>query len=207
VQNAFFHGVLDEDVYMRQPPGYVDPSKEDYVCKLDKDLYGLKQAPKAWYSRFSTKLKCLAFQLSKADTSLFIYNKEGVTMFLLMCVDDIIVTSSCMAAMKALFKDLNSEFALKDLGDMYYFLGVQVIKDGDDITLCQEKYVADLLERVGMKNCKSVATPLSTSEKLFVEGGTHLGEKDSAQYRSIVGALQYLILTRPDLSFAVNKVC
>jgi hypothetical protein len=86
-------------------------------------------------------------------------------------------------------------------------LGIEVKKQDDGIVLCQEKYATDLLEKVGMKHCKATATQLSTLEKLSLEGGTRLGEKDSVQYWSIVGALQYLTLTRPDLSFSVNKVC
>jgi hypothetical protein len=90
---CFLHDVLEE-VYMRQPSGYEDQSKMGYVCKLDKALYGLKQASRAWYSILSTKLKQIGFKASKADTSLFVYNKKGVSMFLLVYVDDIIVTSS-----------------------------------------------------------------------------------------------------------------
>jgi hypothetical protein len=201
------HGVLEEDVFMRQPPGYVDQSRPNYVCKLDKALYDLKQAPRAWYSRFSAKLIHLGFKASKADTSLFIYNKHIVTMYLLVYVDDIIVTSSSTAAVDALLRDLGAEFVLKDLGDLQYFLGIQVIKQSDGLLLCQEKYATDLLKKVGMQHCKPVATPLSISEKLSLEGGTRLGEKDGAHYQSIVGALQYLTLTRSDLSFSVNKVC
>jgi hypothetical protein len=111
---------------MRQLLGYEDPSKPTHVCKLDKTLYGLKQAPRMWYSKLSTKLTALGFKASQADTSLFIYRRHGVTMFLLVYVDDIIATSSCPAAISALLKDLNSEFALKDLGNLHYFLGIQV---------------------------------------------------------------------------------
>jgi hypothetical protein len=192
---------------MRQPPGYVDTSKSNNVCKLDKALYGLKQAPRAWYSQLSNKLKALGFKASKADTSLFIYTKKNVAIYLLVYIDDIIVTSSCSAAVVALLKDLNTEFALKDLGDLVYFLGIQVKRQDDGIVLCQEKYATDLLPKVGMNNCKVVATPLFTSKKLSLEGGTRLGEKDSVQYQSVVSALQYLTLTRPDLSFSVNEVC
>jgi hypothetical protein len=192
---------------MRQPPGYVDTSKSNHVCKLDKALYGLKQAPRAWYSHLSNKLKALGFKASKADTSLFIYTKNNVAIYLLVYIDDIIVTSSCSAAVVALLKDLNTEFALKDLGDLVYFLGIQVKRQDDGIVLCQEKYATDLLPKVGMNNCKVVATPLFTSKKLSLEGGTRLGEKDSVQYQSVVSALQYLTLTRPDLSFSVNEVC
>jgi hypothetical protein len=93
VQNAFLHGILEEDVYMRQPPGFEDESKLHYVCKLDKALYGLKQTPRAWYSRLSSKLLQLGFKSSKSDTSLFIYSSNGVTIFILIYVDNIIVTT------------------------------------------------------------------------------------------------------------------
>jgi histone deacetylase 1/2 len=79
VQNAFLHGILEEEVYMRQPPGYIDKSRPDFVCKLDNALYGLKQAPRAWYARLSAKLIALGFVPSKADTSLFYFNKHGVS--------------------------------------------------------------------------------------------------------------------------------
>jgi hypothetical protein len=117
VQNAFLHGILKEEVYMRQPPGYVDKSCPNYVCKLDKALYGLKQAPRAWYARLSIKLIALGFVPSKADTSLFYFNKHGVTVFVLIYVDDIIVASSSPKAIDDLLHSLKQEFALKDLGE------------------------------------------------------------------------------------------
>ena len=87
VQNAFLHGVLEEEVFMRQPPGYENKNMPHHVCKLDKALYGLKQAPRAWYSRLSTHLQQLGFTPSKADTSLFFYNKGSITIFVLVYVD------------------------------------------------------------------------------------------------------------------------
>jgi hypothetical protein len=126
VQNAFLHGNLEEEVFMRQPPGYESKTHSHYICKLDKALYGLKQAPRAWYSRLSSKLQCLGFLPSKADVSLFVYNKGGIVMFLLIYVDDIIVASSSARAMEALLKDLQADFALKDLGDLHYFFGTEV---------------------------------------------------------------------------------
>jgi histone deacetylase 1/2 len=207
VQNAFLHGVLEEEVYMRQPPGFEDASKPHYVCKLDKALYGLKQAPRAWYARLSTKLCDLGFKASKSDTSLFIYSKNGVTIFMLIYVDDIIVTSSSPEAVAALLRDLRKEFALKDLGNLSYFLGIEVTSTQGGILLKQEKYAGDILTRVGMSKCKVSATPLVAMEKLSRMDGDPLSPEDSTIYRSIVGALQYLTLTRPDLAFAVNKVC
>jgi histone deacetylase 1/2 len=139
--------------------------------------------------------------------SLFIYNQSGITVFVLIYVDDIIVTGSSMQAISTLVKDLNTHFAIKDLGDLHYFLGIEVKKIQNGIVLTQEKYALDLLKRVGMSSCKSSPTPLSTSEKLSAHEGDALSLDDSARYRSVVGALQYLTLTRPDISFSVNKVC
>jgi histone deacetylase 1/2 len=207
VKNAFLHGVLEEEVYMKQPPGYENPHAPSYVCKLDKSLYGLKQAPRSWFAKLSSKLQELGFLASKADTSLFIYNKSGITIFVLVYVDDIIVTSSSNKAIASLLKDLSSAFALKDLGDLHYFLGIEVRKLNDGIVLTQEKYASDLLTRVGMKDAKIAPTPLSSSEKLSAFEGDALGPDDGTRYRSIVGGLQYLTLTRPDIAFSVNKVC
>jgi hypothetical protein len=94
VHNTFLHGVLKEEVFMRQPPGYEDKKTPHYLCKLDKALYGLKQAPRASYSRLSVKLKTLGFTTSKADSSLFFYSDNKCTMFVLVYVDDIFVASS-----------------------------------------------------------------------------------------------------------------
>jgi histone deacetylase 1/2 len=207
VKNAFLHGVLEEEVYMRQPPGYEDKSKPDYICKLDKALYRLKQAPRAWYSRLSAKLLSIGFVASKSDMSLFIYRKATIRIFMLIYVDDIIVASSSPAATAALLKDLSHKFALKDLGDLHYFLGVEVTRVAEGLVLNQAKYAQDLLARVGMVNCQGMPTPLSSSEKISAHQGDLLGPDDSTKYRSIVGALQYLTLTRPDISYAVNKVC
>ncbi|KAM3214769.1 hypothetical protein ACQJBY_066994 [Aegilops geniculata] len=153
------------------------------------------------------QLQQLGFVPSKADTSLFFYNKGNVTIFVLVYVDDIIVASSSSSATTCLLKDLKLEFALKDLGDLHYFLGIEVKQIRDGILLTQEKYMADILRRVGLLKCKPVSTPISISEKLSVESGESLGSEDATNYRSVVGALQYLTLTRPDISYAVNKVC
>jgi hypothetical protein len=149
----------------------------------------------------------LGFQVSKADTSLFFYDKGGVTVFLLIYVGDIIVASSSQEAVDAMLKDLRSDFALKDLGRLHYFLGIEVQHINNGIHLSQGKYASDVLHRVGMINCKPCTTPLSTSGKLKIGSGDLLSSKDATRYRSVVGALQYLTLTRSDLSFSVNKVC
>jgi histone deacetylase 1/2 len=207
VKNTFLYGVLDEEVYMKQPPGFEDSQTPHYICKLDKALNGLKQVPRAWFSKLSAKLHDLGFLPSKADTSLFIYHKFDITIFVLIYVDDIIVTSSSNQAVTALLHDINKDFALKDLGELHFFLGIEVKKMHGDLLHTQEQYASDLLVKVGMSKCTSSPTPLSSNEKLSLTEGTPLGPDDITQYRSIVGALQYLTLTRPDICFSVNKIC
>jgi histone deacetylase 1/2 len=103
--------------------------------------------------------------------------------------------------------DLKDDFALRDLGDLHIFLGIEVKKFNDGLLLTQEKYATGLLTKFGMKNCTSSPTPLSSIEKLSPTKDTPLGHDDSTEHRSIEGALQYLTLTQPDISFSVNKVC
>jgi histone deacetylase 1/2 len=131
VQNAFLHGILNEEVYMYQPPGYANKSHPSYVCRLDKALYGLKQAPHAWYACLCAKLIALGFVPSKADTSLFFFKKGPLTISVLVYVDDIIVASSDVRGTKALLAALQQDFALKDLGDLHYFLDIEVTKKRD----------------------------------------------------------------------------
>jgi hypothetical protein len=175
VQNTFLHGYLEE-VFMRQPPGYEDMTLPHYICKLDKALYGLKQAPRAWYARLSTKLLQLGFKISKSDSSLFYLQNDEVTMFILVYVDDIIVTSSKSYAVTILLKKLGDEFALNDLGDLHYFLGIEVKKVNDGIVLSQDKYANDLLKKAGMRMCKPASTPLTTREKLASHLSIPLGK-------------------------------
>jgi histone deacetylase 1/2 len=172
VKNAFLHGVLEEEVYMRQPPGFENPHSLHSICKLDKAIYGLKQAPRAWYSKLSSKLCDLGFIPSRADTSLFLYNKSGISIYVLVYVDDIIVTSSSYHAITILVQDLNKNFAIKDLGDLHFFLGIEVKRNHNGLVLTQEKYATELLNKVGMHDCKSAPTPLSSTEQLSLYDGT-----------------------------------
>jgi hypothetical protein len=151
---------------MKQPLGFQDSTHPSYHYKLDKALYGLKQSPSAWYSHLSNKLQVLGFIPSKADIFLFTYLKGSITIYLLVYVDDIIIASSSLLVVDALLLDLKSEFAIKDLGDLHFFLGIEVKRVADGVLLTQEKYATDILRRVGMLACKPVPTLLSTSDKL-----------------------------------------
>lgn len=125
VDNAFLNGFLAEPVYMTQPPGFVDSQHPNYVCKLRKSLYGLKQAPRAWFTRLSDFLSSHGFTASRSDASLFVYRNGKTRVYILIYVDDIIITSNYPPQIKQLISTLHSEFALKDLGPLHYFLGIE----------------------------------------------------------------------------------
>ena len=124
VSNAFLHGVLQEEVYMSQPPGYKDISKPHHVCLLHKAIYGLKQAPRAWFDSFTTQLFHLGFHASCAGSNLFILIHLQQVVYLLLYVDDIIITGSDKVLVADIITQLGVSFALKDLGPLHYFFGV-----------------------------------------------------------------------------------
>jgi histone deacetylase 1/2 len=205
VQNAFLNGYLHEEVYMRQPPGFIDPQLPNHVCKLVRSLYGLKQAPRAWFQRFSDYLLELGFEESKADYSLFIYRDGNIFLFLLIYVDDILLTGNSSAHIDTLIGQLNKQFSMKDLGPLNYFLGIELQHTTLGLHLTQTKYVHDLLKRTQMEDAKPLSSPAVSGKRLSLHDGELL--PDPTTYRSTVGALQYLTLTRPDISFSVNQVC
>jgi histone deacetylase 1/2 len=208
IQNAFLHGILEEEVFMRQPLGFEDSRHPEYLYRLDKALHGLKQAPRAWHARLSSVLTGLGFTSSTADTSLFILRRPDITLYLLVYVDDIIVVSSSATAADHLIHQLRTPFALKDLRQLHYFLGVEVHQlPNGGLLMSQPKYASELLLRAGLLQSSPMSTPMASSDKLSSTDGTSLSAEESTRYRSVVGGLQYLTLTRPDLSFAVNKVC
>jgi hypothetical protein len=189
---------------MAQPPGFVHPQFPNSVCLLKKALYGLKQAPRAWFSRLSTRLLELGFTASKADPSLFFFVSAGTHLLALVYVDDIILTGSSLSLIDSLLHSLSLDFPIKDLGSLHLFLGVKVHRSLTRLHLCQQLYIADLLKRTFMQFAKTVSSPMSTSSPLSQFDGTPMS--DTTLYRSTVGALHYLALTRPDIAFAVNKV-
>ena len=193
ISNAFLHGYLKEDVFMAQPQGFVDPSKPDYVCKLHKSLYGLKQAPRAWFERFTSQLETLGFTASTADPSLFIYKSKHDTLYLLLYVDDIIITGTSPTLLTTLISNLQTTFEVKDLGPLHYFLGLQLQYHDHGFSVHQTKYATDLLNRFNMFTCKPSSTPYSLVSCLTKTQGTALS--DPTLFRSLVGALQYLTFT------------
>ncbi|KAM2102749.1 hypothetical protein ACFX1T_000977 [Malus domestica] len=206
IKNAFLHGELQEEVYMKQPQGFVNSQLPTHVCKLVKSLYGLKQAPRAWNEKFTSFLQAIGFEASLSDSSLFVKTDGVHVVILLLYVDDIILTGSSTSLIQSVITTLSEVFYLKDMGRLAYFLGLQVIyKPNGDLVISQAKYVKDLLHKAGMDDCKSCSTPCKPHNQILTTAGNLL--PDPTLYRSLVGALQYLTFTRPDIAFAVNTVC
>ncbi|KAH9805863.1 retrovirus-related pol polyprotein from transposon RE1 [Citrus sinensis] len=204
VNNAFLNGMLTEDVFMPQPEGFINSQFPTHVCKLQKALYGLKQAPRAWYDRLKGSLVQWGFRSSKSDTSLFFKHIGSNVLIILVYVDDILITGSSEVYISEVISLLSSEFALKDLGDFNYFLGVEVTPSAEGLHLSQTKYVGDILRKAHMLESKGCNTPISVADKLQKDKGCSF--PNPSLYRSIIGSLQYLTLTRPDIAFTVNKL-
>ncbi|KAL1220954.1 Retrovirus-related Pol polyprotein from transposon RE2 [Cardamine amara subsp. amara] len=201
VKNAFFQGELKEEVYMVPPEGL--NIGENRVCKLKKPIYGLKQSPRAWYHKFSGCLLKNGFRRSEADHTLFTTQGENGIVAILVYVDDIIVTGDDVEGIKRTKGLLKASFDIKDLGELKYFLGIEVCKFADGLFLSQRKYTLDLLEETGKLGVKPAKTPIEDGYKICCEGEPLVEVK---QYQRLIGRLIYLTITRPDISFAVNQV-
>jgi len=176
VNNAFLNGNLEEEVYMQQPPSF-EHSDKSLVCKLNKDLYGLKQAPRAWFERLKSSLVQHGFRASKCDPSLFMTRSSSLTILVLVYVDDIIIAGNSLAYIQKLISQLNSEFALKQLGALDYFLGIEVsYLPGGSLFLSQAKYIRDLLVRAHMDSAKGISTPMVSSSKLTRLGSNYVAD-------------------------------
>ena len=179
---------------MMQPTGFQDKDNPTAVCKLCKAIYGLKQAPRAWYNELRMFLLQSGFTNSLADASLFVYNKGGILLYMLVYVYDIIITGNSSTHITRFIASLSHRFKIKDLGDLTYFLGIKCTRTASGLHLTQQHYIADLLQRTNMANAKEVSNPLSSTSNLTLLTGTPLD--DAKEYISVVGGLQYLSLTR-----------
>ena len=201
ISNAFLHGDLTKLIYMEQPQGFKDSTFPHHVVQLRKSLYGLKQALREWFRKLSGQLVCLEFTGSKTDTSLFFLNTGPI--YVLIYVSDILILGPSSTQIDYLVKSLSKHFTLRDLGIASHFLGIEFWPCNNGFFLTQGHYIASILKRLNMAQCKPLATP-SPIVTPTSKSATH---DDPALYRSVVGALQYLDMTRPDIVFSVNQAC
>jgi hypothetical protein len=203
VKNAFLHGDLREEVYMEIPPGFGTSQTHGKVLRLRKSLYGLKQSPRAWFDRFRRAMCGMGYTQCNGDHTVFYRHSRRHITILSVYVDDIIITGDDTFEMSQLKQKLSKEFEVKDLGQLKYFLGIEIARSPKGIVLSQRKYVLDLLSDVGMLGCRVASTPIEQNHQLCAQSGDPV---DRESYQRLVGRLIYLCHTRPDISYAVSVV-
>ena len=211
IDTAFLWSELDEDIYMEQIEGYVDPAYPDYVCKLRKSLYGLKQAPHLWYELLAKTLRRHGFQQLSTDTAAFVkHDSDGVAVIISVYVDDLLILARNQVLIDFTKNDLKADFKVKDLGAVSWILGIAVERDLNKktILLHQRKYISDMAERFGQTDCAGRNLPYSGGDDKPVEDSPLCDKDDTSTYRSLVGSLLYAsVATRPDISETVSRLC
>lgn len=205
VKSAFLNGNLEEEVYIEQPDGFLLGEDPNAVCRLKKALYGLKQAPRAWYSRLDTYLiQSLGFKKGVVDSNLYIKVVDCQQLVVIVYVDDIIFGGHKEELCREFADRMKNEFEMSMLGEMTYFLGLQINQNKDGIFISQVKYVKEILKKFMMEDCKPVGTPMIVGCKLSKEDESD--DVDQKLYRSMIGSLLYLTATRPDILHSVCMV-
>ncbi|XP_052619848.1 uncharacterized mitochondrial protein AtMg00810-like [Lactuca sativa] len=201
VKSAFLNDILEETLYVEQPPGFVNDKFLDHCYILDKAVYGLKQAPHAWYVTLTNFLKLSKFKQGSVDPNLFRKKVGDHLMLLQIYVDDIIFGSNDPSLSREFVNMMKSQFEMSMMGKINNFLGLNIRQSRDEIFINQEKYSRNLLEKFGMTNSSKLKLPMPV--------GTHLGPLldklvvDLTLYRSMIGSLLYLTASRPDIMFVV----
>ncbi|GJS27803.1 putative ribonuclease H-like domain-containing protein [Tanacetum coccineum] len=201
VKSAFLYGTIDEEVYVSQPPGFVDPDHPKKVYKVVKALYGLHQAPRAWYATLSTFLEKHGYKRGTIDKTLFIKRDKKDIMLVQVYVDDIIFGSTKKSWCDEFEALMKSRFQMSSMGELTFFLGLQVKQNKAGIFISQDKYVAEILKKFDLVNVKTAITPMET--KVALTKDEEAVDVDVHLYRSMIGSLMYLTASRPDIMYAV----
>ena len=201
VKSAFLNGKLEEEVYVAQPPGFEDPKNPDKVFRLNKALYGLKQAPRAWYDTLKEFLMKKGFKPGSLDPTLFTKSYDGELFVCQIYVDDIIFGCTDQRYSDEFAYMMSEEYQMSMMGELKFFLGLQIRQQRNGIFISQEKYLKDVLRKFGMQDCKGVKIPMPTNGHLCTdENGIDFDQK---VYRSMIGSLLYLCASRPDIMLSV----
>ncbi|GJR68598.1 putative ribonuclease H-like domain-containing protein [Tanacetum coccineum] len=201
VKNAFLYGTIEEEVYVNQPPGFVDLEFPNKVYKVEKALYGLHQASRACYETLSTYLLENRFRRGTTDKTLFIKKIKNDILLVQVYVDDIIFGSTKRSLSSEFEKLMHKRFQMSSMGELTFFLGLQVEQRKDGIFLSQDKYVYDILKKFGFTTVKTASTPMETHKSLSTNAAEP--DVDVHLYRSMIGTLMYLTSSRPDIMFSV----
>ncbi|GJR28224.1 retrotransposon protein, putative, ty1-copia subclass [Tanacetum coccineum] len=211
VKTAFLNGHLSEEVYMEQPEGFVNPKYPNHVCKLKRSIYGLKQASRQWNKRFDDEIKKFGFTQNPDEPCVYLKASGSYVAILILYVDDILLMGNNIPMLQDVKSYLGRSFAMKDLGDAAYILGIKIYRDRSKrlIGLCQSAYIEKILKRFYMENSKRGTIPMQEKLKLSKsQGASTPAEKQRMQnipYASAIGSIMYAVrCTRPDVAFAQN---
>jgi hypothetical protein len=201
VKSAFLNEPLSKQVYVEQPPGFEDTKHPHHVYKLHKALYGLKQAPRAWYECLKDFLLKQGFEIGKADATLFTRKIKNDIFICQIYVDDIIFGSTNKTLCDEFSKVMTKRFEMSMMGELTFFLGFQIKQMKEGTFICQTKYTRDMLKKFGIVNAKPIKTPMPTNGHLDLnEEGKAVDQK---VYRSMIGSLLYLCVSRPDIMLSM----
>ena len=208
VVSAFLNGTLEEEIYMEQPEGYMQPGTETLVCKLKRSLYGLKQSPRCWNTTLTGYLEGIGLCRNAADPCVFVQLVDGVPTIIAVYVDDLILLTKTLEEMNAIKQALSERFRMTDLGKIHYILGMTIEWDADGkwLIIHQKQYVLDVVEKYRLSEANTVATPADVHVQLKKDDGCSK-LVDATRYQSMVGSLLYMaVATRPDIAQAVGAV-
>ncbi|GJQ97236.1 retrotransposon protein, putative, ty1-copia subclass [Tanacetum coccineum] len=213
VKTAFLNGRLDEDIYMEQPEGYVNPKYPNRVCKLQRSIYGLKQASRQWNKRFDEEIKKFGFTQNRDEPCVYRKASGSNVVFLILYVDDILIMGNNIPRLKEVKDYLGKCFSMKDLGEAAYILGIKIYRDRSLrlIGLNQSAYIDKILKKFSMQNSKKGFIPMEVKHDLSNEMCASSDEEKAymkkVPYASAVGSIMYAVrCTRPDVAFAQNLV-
>ncbi|GKA23536.1 zinc finger, CCHC-type containing protein [Tanacetum coccineum] len=205
VKTAFLNGDLDEEVYMKQPEGFVMPGNEHKVCKLVKSLYGLKQAPKQWHQKFDEVVLSSGFLLNQSDKCVYSkFDSSGKGVIICLYVDDMLIFGTDQNQVDKTKKFLSSRFSMKDMGEADVILGIKIKRENKGIVITQSHYIEKILKKFNREDCSPVSTPMDPVEKLKPNTGKPV---DQLEYSRAIGCLMYAMTsTRPDIAYAVGRL-
>lgn len=203
VKTAYLYGKLEEELYMKQPAGFEKTGAEKLVCRLRRSIYGLKQSARCWNHRLHAVLIGMEFKQSGADPCLYTKDIGGDLTYILVYVDDILVGSTTDANIQEIYNCLKKEFEMTDLGDLNYFLGLEVHREDGKYSVSLEGYIERVADRFGLRDAKAAKTPM---DEVFVKVETEsVALQESTTYRSLVGALLYIaVCARPDIAVSAS---
>ncbi|GKA35690.1 retrotransposon protein, putative, ty1-copia subclass [Tanacetum coccineum] len=211
VKTAFLNGYLNEEVYMEQPEGFVNPKYPNRVCKLKRSIYGLKQASRQWNKRFDDEIKKFGFSQNADEPCVYLKASGSNVTFLILYVDDILIMGNSIPMLQDVKSYLGKCFAMKDLGEAAYILGIKIYRDRSRrlIGLCQSAYIEKILKRFHMENSKRGSIPMQDKLRLSKSQGAstpaELKCMQNVSYALAVGSIMYVVrCTRPDVAFAQN---